>query len=142
MTWKNILKDDEIDHYQRGGEIEDRLEEHYDEHRSYLNEGDPPTQGELVDELLTKRKNMQMGENIERILSRIDNGAKQREKALSEGGLKIRKLVREINEMHEEEFDLFKLSDESKKFYYEELEKLHLHVYMDLKRVIRQFLGD
>ena len=140
-NWKNILKDNDIDHYNRGGEIDDRLEEHYDEHSSYKYEDyDAPTQDELIDELLSMHKNMQMGAVIEGILVRVDSAARKRQKVLEDGQWKILNLVRELKDMDEDDFDPLHLSDENKKFYFEELEKISLPVYLDLKRAIKNYI--
>ena len=141
MNWKNILKDNDIDHYNRGGEIDDRLEEHYDEHSSYKYEDyEAPTQDELIDELLIMHKNMQMGAAIERIMARVDSSARKRQKALEDSQGKILNLVRELKDMDKDNFDPLNLSDKNKKFYFEELKELYLPVYSDLKRVIKNYI--
>ena len=141
MNWKNILKDNDIDHYNRGGEIDDRLEEHYDEHSSYKYEDyEAPTQDELIDELLIMHKNMQMGAAIERIMARVDSSARKRQKALEDSQGEILNLVRELKDMDEDNFDPLNLSDKNKKFYFEELKELYLPVYSDLKRAIKNYI--
>jgi len=141
MSWKNILKDNDIDHYNRGGEIDDRLEEHYDEHSSYKYEDyEAPTQDELMDELLIMHENMQMGAAIERIMARVDSSARKRQKALEDSQREILNLVRELKDMDEDNFDPLNLSDKNKKFYFEGLKELYLPVYSDLKRAIKNYI--
>ena len=137
------MKDDEIDRYQRGGETTDRLEGHYDEHRSYHKDYDstPPTQDELINELLDKHKTIQMGVAIEKIIARVDSSARKRERALGEGQLKIMNLVQELKDMDEDNFSPLHLSDKNKKFYFEELNELSLPVYLDLKSAIVPYLN-
>jgi len=140
MTWEKILKEDDYAHYMRGGETDDRLEEHYDEHSDYRHEGDLPTQDEEIKELLTQHKTMQMGASIERFMAKVDSSAREREKALREGQLKLLNVVRELKDMDEENFNPNNLSDKNRKFYFEEMNKLPLHIYTDIKRIVRNFI--
>jgi hypothetical protein len=139
MTWEKILKEDDYAHYMRGGETEDRLEEHYDEHSDYRHEGGLPTYDEIIDDLLTMREDMMLGRSIEEVLGRIDNGAKQRQKMLDESGRRTAILIREIKEMGKENFNPNNWSDKNRKFYFEEMNKLPLHIYTDIRRIVRNF---